>query len=361
MRRIICAAWAMILLTGADEPGRTGRIVLVAGGGTGGDGSLADRAGLVNPFGVGFTADGSQFFVEMAGGERVRKLSPDGLVTTVAGTGRKGDVGDGGPAANAEFNGMHSLAVARNGDIYLADTWNNRVRKIDARTGLISTVAGTGHKAFSGDGGPATWAEFGGIYCLALDDDNRRLYLADLDNRRIRVVDLKTGQAATVAGDGRKGVPEDGADARLAPLVDPRAVAVDGRGNVYILERGGNALRVVDPSSKIRTVAGTGQKGDSGDGGDARKATLNGPKHLCTDAQGNVVIADTENHRVRVYRPADGTTQAVAGTGKPGTKGLGGAPTDVQLNQPHGVTIGPGNVLYICDSSNNRILKIVPW
>ena len=360
MRKFAYAVWAMVLLSGADEPGRAGRIVLVAGGGTGGEGSPADAAHLVSPFGAGFVSDGSLVFVEMAGGERVRKIGPDGLVTTIAGTGRKGDAGDGGPVAKAEFNGMHSLVVARNGDIYLADTWNNRVRKIDARSGQISTVAGTGHKGFSGDGGPATRADFGGIYCLALDDDNQRLYLADLDNRRIRIVDLKTGLVATVAGNGKTGVPQDGADARSAPLVDPRAVAIDGRGNVYILERGGHALRVVDRSGKIRTVVGTGRKGDSGDGGDARKATLNGPKHLCADARGNVLIADTDNHRVRVYHPEDGSIQAVAGTGKPGAGGLGGAPTDVQLDQPHGVTIGPGNVLYICDSSNNRILKIVP-
>jgi sugar lactone lactonase YvrE len=359
MRTILCAVWTVVLLAGADDPGRAGRLVLVAGGGTGGDGSPADQARLASPFGVGFDTEGAMFLVELTG-QRVRKVGTDHLLTTVAGTGRKGDSGDGGPAAKAEFNGMHSLAVARNGDIYLADTWNNRVRKIDVRSGLISNVAGTGRKGFSGDGGPATEADFGGIYCLALDEDGQALYLADLDNRRIRVVDLKTGRVATVAGDGRKGVPEDGADARSAPLVDPRAVAIDGRGNVYVLERSGNALRVVDRSGKIRTVAGTGAKGDSGDGGDARKATLNGPKHLCVDARGDVLIADTENHRVRVYHPSDGTIQEVAGTGRRGTAGLGGPPADAELNQPHGVTIGPAGVLYISDSSNDRVLKIVP-
>jgi len=137
-------------------------------------------------------------------------------------------------------------------------------------------------------------------------------------------------------------------------------VVVDGRGNLYILERGGHALRVVDRAGKIRTVAGTGKPGDSGDGGDARQALLNGPKHLCVDARGNVLIADTENHRIRVYRPEDGTIQSVAGTGRKGTKGLGGPPGAADLNQPHGVTVGPGGILYIADSSNNRILKIVP-
>ncbi len=245
------------------------------------------------------------------------------------------------------------------GDLYLADTWNNRVRKIDGKTGVITTIVGTGKKGFSGDGGPASKAEFGGIYCIALDEPGQLLYLADLDNRRIRVVDLKTGIVSTVAGNGKKGVPEDGADARTAPMVDPRAVAVDGKGNVFILDRGGNALRVVDRSGKIRTLAGTGEKGNSGDGGPALKARLNGPKHLCVAPNGDVVIADSENHRVRIYHAADGTIDALAGTGRKGSAGLDGPPVKAELNQPHGVTIGPGGVLYISDSSNHRILKIV--
>jgi sugar lactone lactonase YvrE len=343
----------------AEEPGQSGRLVLVAGGGTGGDGSPADRAALIAPFGVAFDSEGTLDFVELTG-NRVRKVGPDGLVTTLAGTGRKGDGGDDGPATQAELNGPHSLAVARNGDVLVADTWNNRVRTIDTRTGRITNVAGTGRKGFSGDGGPATRADFGGIYCIALDEAGPALFLADLDNRRIRRVDLTTGIVSTVAGNGKKGVPVDGDDARSSPLVDPRAVAPDGRGNLYILERGGHALRVVDRSGKIRTVAGTGQPGDSGDGGDARHARLNGPKHLCVDARGNVLIADTENHRIRLYRPEDGTIRTVAGNGRRGTKGLGGPPGDAELNQPHGVTIGPKGILYISDSSNNRILKIVP-
>ncbi len=343
----------------AEEPKSAGRLVLVAGGSAGGDGSPADRAELISPFGVGFDAEGTLFFVEMIG-NRVRKIGPDGLVTTIAGTGRKGSLGDDGPAAKAELNGPHSLAVTRSGDIYVADTWNNRVRKIDARSGRIATVAGTGQKGFSGDGGPAARAEFGGIYCLALDEAAQTLDLADLDNRRVRRIDLTTGIVSTVAGNGQKGVPADGAEARSAPLLDPRAVALDGRGNLYILERSGHALRVVDRSGKIRTVAGNGRQGDSGDGGDARQARLNGPKHLCVDTRGHVLIADTENHRIRLYNPEDGTIRTVAGTGRKGTRGLGGPPEDAELAQPHGVTIGPGGILYISDSSNNRIVKIVP-
>src|SRR5262249_25263805 len=217
-------------------------------------------------------------------------------------------------------------AVAPNGDLYLADTWNNRVRKLDVKSGVLSAFAGTGKKGYAGDDGPAAQAQFGGIYCVALDPKGEHMYLADLDNRRVRAVDLKTGTVRLVAGNGKKGVPEDGADARTAPLVDPRAVAADGAGNVYVLERGGHALRVVDAQGKIRTVVGTGKAGAGGDGGDARQATLRGPKHLCLDRDGNVIIADTANHLIRKYLPREGKIVRVAGTGKKGSAGARAAP-----------------------------------
>ena len=334
------------------------QIVLVAGGGELLEGS-ATAVKLSAPFGVDFDAAGNMFLVEMTG-ERVRKVDTKGALTTFGGTGKKGDSGDGEAALKAQFNGMHNLAVAPNGDVFVADTWNNRVRKIDARSRLVTTMAGTGKKGFSGDGGLATQADFGGIYCASLDPKGERLFLDDLDNRRIRVVDLKTGQVKTVAGNGERGVPPDGAEAIQSPLVDPRAVTVDGNGNIYILERSGNALRVVTPDGKIRTVAGTGAKGASGDGGEARQATLNGPKHLCIDLEGNVIIADTENHIVRKYFPRAGKIVRVAGTGRKGSAGLGGPPEKVELNQPHGVYVHKNGTLYISDSSNNRILKIEP-
>jgi sugar lactone lactonase YvrE len=258
----------------------------------------------------------------------------------------------------AEFNGMHSLALAPNGDVFVADTWNNRVRRIDTKTGLIHAFAGTGEKGFSGDGGPAAKARFGGVYCVALDPKGKRLYLADLDNRRIRAIDLKTCVVTTVAGNGDKGVPADGAAATKAPLVDPRAVAADADGNVYILERAGHALRVVDARGRIRTVAGTGKAGASGDGGDARRAMLNEPKHLCIDMDGAVVIADTDNHVIRKYLPRQGTIVRVAGTGTKGSAGVGGPPEMAELNQPHGVHVGTNGDLYIADSGNHRILRV---
>jgi DNA-binding beta-propeller fold protein YncE len=356
MRRITHASFALLLLLIARAPVRAEKLVLVAGG-DGADGTPAVGAKIEMPFGVVFDKSHNFFFVELTG-QRVRKVDGSGILTTIAGTGAKGDSGDGGPATAARFNGMHSLAIAANGDLYLADTWNNRVRKLDARTGIISAFAGSGEKGFAGDGGPAAKAQFGGIYCVALDPKGERLYLADLDNRRIRAIDLKTNIVRTVAGNGERGVPADGAPAISAPLIDPRAVAVDASGNVYILERSGHALRVVDADGRIRTVVGTGQPGASGDGGDARQAALNGPKHLCIDLEGNVVIADTENHLIRKHLPKEGKIVRVAGTGKKGTGGLGGDPLKAELNQPHGVSIDSSGILTICDSSNHRILKI---
>lgn len=332
-------------------------VVLVAGG-SGGDDSPATQAKVFRPFAVDFDKAGNMYIAEMQGGERVLKVGAKGILTTLAGTGIKGGGGDGGLALKAQFNGMHSLAVGPDGMIYIADTWNNRVRKIDPATGVISAFAGTGKKGFSGDGGPATQAEFSGVFCIAFDAKGERLYIDDLENRRIRAVDMKTQIVSTVAGNGLKGVPANGVDAKTSPLFDPRAITVDAKGNLYILERSGHALRVVDSAGRIRTVVGTGKPGADGDGGDALKAQLRGPKHLCVDHDGNVLIADTDNHCIRKYIVAEGKIARVAGVGTVGSAGVGGPPEQVQFSQPHGVCVHASGELYISDSYNNRVLKI---
>jgi len=356
MHRLAFLTLAVLLF--AAGAGQADKLVVVAGGGTGGDGGPALQAKLSEPFAVGFDKAGNLYICEMAAGERIRRVDTKGVIATIAGTGKKGYSGDGGPAAQAAINGAHQLLVAPNDDVYIADTWNHCVRRIDAKSGVISTIAGTGKKGFTGDGGPAAKADCGGIYSIDLDRTGKHLYLCDLDNRRIRRVDLDSGIITTIAGNGQKGVPLDGADAKAAPLVDPRAVAVDQMGNVYILERGGHALRVVDPTGKIRTVAGTGKQGATGDGGDAKLATLNGPKHLCIDLDGNVLIADAENNLVRKYIPKEGKIVRVAGTGKRGAGGVDGPPEKTELARPHGVYVHPSGTLYITDSYNNRILKL---
>ena len=349
---------ALILLVALPSAASADKLVLVAGGGGGPDGTETTKAKLIQPFGVDFAPSGT-YIVEMAKGERLRKLDDKGNLVTLAGSeGVKGKDGDGGDGAKATFNGMHSLAVGPDGCVYLADTWNNRVRKYDPAAGTVTAFAGTGDKGFAGDGGPAKDAKFGGVFCVSFDPGRENLYITDLDNRRIRKVELKTGVVATVAGSGAKGVPKDGEDAAKQPLVDPRAHAVDKDGNLWILERGGHALRVVDAKGHIRTVAGTGKAGMGT--GKALEAAMNGPKHLSIDRDGTVLIADTENHRIVRYDPKAETITAVAGTGKKGSGGIGGDPLKAEFNQPHGVIAHPKTgEIYISDAANGRVLKIV--
>jgi sugar lactone lactonase YvrE len=353
MSRLACG-FGLVLLLAPLSWAET--LVLVAGGDGTSEPVKATEARLTEPFSVDFNAEGTLFFVEMTG-ERIRAIDAEGVLRTIGGNGEKGNTGDGGPVQSAQFHGMHNLIVAPNGDLLVADTWNHRIRRVDAKTGIINAYAGTGEKGFGGDGGPAIDAQFGGVYCLAQDPSGEHLYIADLDNRRIRAIDVATGIVTTIAGNGKKGVPSDGAKATEAPLVDPRAVAADDAGNVYILERSGDALRVVDAKGVIRTVIDK-EASQCLDETGARPRPMKGPKHLCIDPDGNVIIADTENHVIRKYIPSQKKLTVVAGSWKAGNRGLGGPPQSAQLDRPHGVYVNGRGVLYIADSSNGRIVCV---
>lgn len=302
---------------------------------------------LNTPFGVDFDAAGNMYMVELGGG-RVHKLDTAGEFTTLAGDGSKTYQGDGGPAAKATFNGMHNIAVTPGGDLYIADSWNHCVRKIDAKTGNISTVAGTGKPGFSGDGGPATKATFNFIMCVSLNPTYDKLYLADLKNHRIRMMDLKTQVVTTVAGNGEKGLPQDGSEATESPLVDPRAVAVDTKNNIYILERGGHALRVVDAKGKIKTAVGTGERGTAV--GAALETQLGSPKHLAIDGDNHVIIADEANRRILKYDVEQQQVSILLGKGanKP-NRGL---------SKPHGVCVHADGTIFVVDTGHHRILSL---
>lgn len=343
----------LLLLFTLPAVARADKVVLATPSGTG-----AER--VIQPFAVDFDSSGNALFVEMNSGERLRKIDRNGKLSTLAGTGKKGIPGSDGEAAQATFNGMHNLAIAPSGIVYLADTFNNRIRVYDPKTQTVQPFAGTGEKGFAGDNGPAKAAKFNQTICIALTTDGKTLYVADIGNKRIRAIDTATGTIKTIAGTGKAGVPKDGQPAAGQPLVDPRAIAMDAKGNLYIAERGGHALRVVRPDGRIQTVAGTGKAGKGGDGGPALKAPLNGPKYLSVDPDGSVLITDTENHQIRRYIPGKETIELVAGTSKRGPGGIDGPPEKVQLARPHGAITDPKTgIIWIADSDNNRVLKIV--
>lgn len=327
--------------------------------GRAGDRGPALAARLSGPFDVAFDAQGNLYVSDTTNDRIVRVDGKNTLLTVVGGNGTKGFSGDGGPATEAQLNEPYGLAIDGDGRIYFADRLNRRVRRVDAKTGAISTVAGDGSKTFSGDGGPATAAGLAEPNGVALDGKGK-LYIADVADHRIRVVDLASGKIATFAGTGQGKHDGDGGPATSASIFGARAVEVAPDGTVYVLERQGNSLRKVDAKTGvITTIAGTGKKGYTGDGGPALQATFDGPKEMALDPAGNIYIVDTENHAIRRIDAQTGTITTVAGTGKRGAVGEGALATKAQLDRPHGVAIGPDGTIYIGDTGNNRVRKVV--
>ncbi|RJX38992.1 hypothetical protein D3P09_15920 [Paenibacillus pinisoli] len=275
-------------------------------------------------------------------------------IDTVAGTGAGGFSEDGGPAISATLNNPGGVAVDSDGNIYIADSANHRVRKVDA-TGTISTIAGTGTAGYTGDGGPATLAQLNNPYRLALDSVGN-LYIVDYSNDCIRMVDV-SGEISTVAGGRGNGYMGDGGPATSARLSYPDGVAVDSIGNLYIADKGNHRIRKVDTSGTISTVAGSGVRGYSGDGGDAELAQLNSPTGVAADGSGNLYISDTANHRIRKVDIA-GKISTIAGVGEMNYWGDGVPATSAYLNRPIGIAADSGGNVYFVDYSNFRIRKI---
>ena len=348
-----------------------GVITTVAGDGTagyGGDGAAAAAARLNSPISVALDGSGNLY---IADNQRIRKVSSAGTITTVAGDGTedefgRGDYGgDGGAAVAAQLNDPTDMAPDGSGNLYIADSSNQRIRKVSS-AGIISTVAGDGTQGYSGDGGAATAAaQLNSPTGVALDSANN-LYIADTSNHRIRKAD-SAGTLTTVAGDGTAGFSGAGGAAAAAQLNSPTGVALDGAGNLYIADWGNNSIRKVDSAGIIFTVAGNGTQGFGGDGGAAASAQLNSPQGVALDGSGNLYIADTSNHRIRKITLAPGfalgtlstgTISTVAGSGTAGYGGDGGAAASAQLNYPTGVALDGANNLYIADTLNHRIRKV---
>jgi sugar lactone lactonase YvrE len=306
-----------------------------------------------NPYGLVIGPDRRLYFCDLDN-QRIRRLDRKTRRTvTVAGNGQKAYSGDGGPAAAASLNMPHEIQFDSAGNFYIAERDNHVVRKVDAKTGGISTVAGTGAPGFSGDGGPATRAQLRQPHSIAVDRGGR-LLICDTGNHRVRHVDLRSGLIETYGGTGERQPTPDGAAVKGAPLNGPRTIAISREGDLYLALREGNAIyRIAPDTAAIHHVAGTGEQGYSGDGGPARAATFAGPKGLAY-ARGSLYVADTENHVVRRIELATGIITTVLGTGR---RGDGPEPDPLRcgLSRPHGVFVDAAGILYVGDSEAHRI------
>jgi sugar lactone lactonase YvrE len=335
---------------------QSGIITTYAGnGGPGfsGDGGQAKAAQMGMPNGV-VTDSAGNLYIADSRNNRIRKITPAGIISTVAGNGTQGFSGDGGSALAAQFGSIYDMAVDAAGNLYVADMINNRIRKITP-AGIISTVAGNGTQGFSGDGGPALAAQLYYPFGVAVDSAGN-LYFSDINNNRVRKV-TPAGIISTVAGIGTQGWGGDGGPATAARLIGPSGLALDSSGNLYIAEIGGNCIRKVTVDGLISTVAGNGMKGFGGDGGPATNAQMYQPRGVAVDSAFNIYIADSFNSRVRKVTPS-GVITTVAGNGTAGFSGDGGLATATQISQPHDVAVDSAGYLYIADADNNRIRRV---
>lgn len=347
----IFAAIALAVL-----PATAASVATIAGTGTSGragDHGPAAKAQLGNPFGIVRGPDRALYICEVDT-HVIRRIDKDGVITTVAGNGRRGWSGDGGAATNASLNEPYEVRFDRAGNMVFVEMKNHLIRRVDAKSGVISTIAGSPQPGFSGDGGPAVAARFSQPHSLQFDRDDN-LYICDIGNHRLRRIDARTGMITTIAGTGARQPTPDGAAIATAPLNGPRAIDFDRDGTLWLALREGNAVYRIDlRAGTIHHVAGTGKKGFTGNGGPAASATLSGPKGLSVAPDGNVYLADTESHSIRMIDMQRGTLELIAGTGVAGD-GPNGDPLLCRMNRPHGVFVDADGSILVGDSEAHRV------
>jgi DNA-binding beta-propeller fold protein YncE len=289
-------------------------IEIVAGTGAAennGDAGSPTEINIGQPFGVEFGPDGALYVTEVLNHRVLRVDLERGELTTVAGCGRRGYSGDGGLAVEAALNEPYEVRFDRDGNMYLVEMQNHVVRRVDGDTKIVSTLAGTGRPGFGGDGGPATAAPLRQPHSIAVDR-NGAIYVADIGNHRIRRIDPKTGNIESIAGNSARTLPRNGQVARGNPILGPRALCIDNDTLWIALREGHSVWRMDLNDGVLHHVAGTGELGHSGDGGPAKQASFNGPKGIAVDRHGNPVVVDSQNNAIRRIDIRSGTVSTVA-------------------------------------------------
>ena len=356
MKKIIVRFAVLIAACGMGNMASAQNIYTYCGvpgvAGYSGDGSYATVAQLQGPRGVAVDASGNVYIADSRNNV-VRKVTAGGTISTFAGNNTVGYTGDGGPATAAQLSAPGDVAVDAAGNVYIADTRNNAIRMV-ATSGTITTIAGNGTFGYTGDGGPATAAQLNRPAGIGLDATGK-MYIADTRNNVVRAID-GSGNISTIAGVGTAGYTGDAGAATAAQLRRPADVAVDASNNIYIADNANNVVRIVSSTGTISTFAGTGTAGFSGDGGPATAATLRATNGIAVDASGNVYISETSN-AVRMVN-STGTISTIAGNATPGYSGDGGLATAAQLNNPVGLAFDASGNIYIGDAGNDIVRRI---
>lgn len=341
---------------------RAAEVVTLAGTGVKGNspaGSLGTSSRIGEPYGLVVGPDGALYICEIAN-HLIRRLDlKSGETTIVAGSGVKGYSGDNGPATTACMNEPYEVRFDSEGNLLTVEMKNAVVRRVDARTKTITTIAGTGESGFSGDGGPATQAQLNQPHAIILDD-NDNLFICDIKNGRVRRVDAQTGVVTTFCGGGKEPLQSETASFHDLRIPGPRALDVTGDQAFVLALREGNAIYRIDPkTSSFKLLAGTGKKGYTGRSVPGNEAPLSGPKGIAVAPGGDIYFTDTESHTIRVIRAQNGLVETVVGDGTRGD-GPDGDPLKCRLARPHGICVDPQGNVYIGDSENHRVrvLKI---
>ena len=357
------AAWPAGMI--AAEPDTPYRIETLAGNGKPGDvpdgGGKATEIPIDLPFGVENGPDGA-LYITTVGSHRVLRLNrKGGTITSVAGTGRKGYAGDGGPATQTMLNEPYEVRFDSRGNMLILEMQNHVLRRVDAQSGTISTLAGDGIAGDRGDGGPAKQARLRHLHSFCLDRKDN-IYVSDLANHRVRRIDATTGRIETIAGNGRKELPHEGGIARNEPFLTPQGLVVRGD-DLWIASVSGQSLwRLQLKQGTIHRLAGTGKNGHTGDGGDLLKATFDGPRGMTMSSSGVLYLAEGENNVIRAIDTVRGSIRTLAGVGPKDHLYKGDDITAIRapLWQPHGVCLGAKDTLIISDTINHRVRLLVP-